>query len=72
MVQWLRLCVPNAGSTGSIPDSGTKLLYADQCDLKQQQQQENHTQKERTERNRNYGSPCLFLSIMSLSASMVG
>ena len=24
MVQWLRLCAPNAGSLGSIPGQGTK------------------------------------------------
>ena len=29
-VQWLRLCVPNAGDTGSIPDWGTKILYGTQ------------------------------------------
>ena len=28
MAQWLRLCVPNAGGTGSIPGRGTKVLHA--------------------------------------------
>ena len=27
MVQWLRLCAFNAGSTGSIPGWGTKIPY---------------------------------------------
>jgi len=27
-VQWLRLCSPNAGGTGSIPDGGTKIPHA--------------------------------------------
>ena len=26
-VQWLRLCTPNAGATGSIPSQGTKSPY---------------------------------------------
>ena len=26
-VQWLRLCSPNAGDTGSIPGQGTKILH---------------------------------------------
>ena len=30
MAQWLRLCVPNAGGTSSIP-GGTKILHAPQC-----------------------------------------
>ena len=30
-VQWLRLCVPNAGGMGSIPGRGTKILDATQC-----------------------------------------
>ena len=29
-VQWLRLCVPNAGGTGSIPSWGTKVPQAAQ------------------------------------------
>ena len=28
VVQWLRLCASNAGSTGSIPHQGTKIPYA--------------------------------------------
>ena len=28
VVQWLRLCVPNVGSLGSIPGQGTKSLHA--------------------------------------------
>ena len=27
VVQWLRLCSPNVGGTGSIPDQGTEILY---------------------------------------------
>ena len=27
VVQWLRLCTPNARDTGSIPGWGTKILY---------------------------------------------
>ena len=27
VVQWLRLCTPSAGDTGSIPGWGTKILY---------------------------------------------
>ena len=27
-VQWLRLCTSTAGSTGSIPGQGTKILHA--------------------------------------------
>ena len=27
MVQWLRLCSPNAGDTGSIPGWGTKIPH---------------------------------------------
>ena len=28
MVQWLRLCISNAGGMGSIPGGGTKILHA--------------------------------------------
>ena len=28
VVQWLRLCTPNAGCKGSIPGQGTKILHA--------------------------------------------
>ena len=28
MVQWLRLCAPNAGGPGSTPGQGTKILLA--------------------------------------------
>ena len=28
VVQWLRLCAPNAGGTGSTPGQGTKILHA--------------------------------------------
>ena len=28
MVQWLRLCAPNAGGTGSIPGRRTKIPHA--------------------------------------------
>ena len=28
VVQWIRLCAPNAGDTGSIPDWWTKILQA--------------------------------------------
>ena len=31
MVQWLRLHTGNAGSMGSIPGQGTKILHAVQC-----------------------------------------
>ena len=27
LAQWLRLCVPNAGHHGSIPDQGTKISH---------------------------------------------
>ena len=30
-VQWLRLCAPSAGGTGSIPGQGTKIPHATQC-----------------------------------------
>ena len=30
-VRWLRLCVSNAGGTGSIPDWGTKIPQAVRC-----------------------------------------
>ena len=30
-VQWLRLCAPNAGGTGSIPGRGTKIPHAAWC-----------------------------------------
>ena len=33
-VQWLGLCAPNAGGTGSIPGRGTKIPHAAQCSLK--------------------------------------
>ena len=28
VVQWLRLCIPNAGDTGSIHGQGTKIPHA--------------------------------------------
>ena len=28
MVQWLRLCAPNAGDMGSMPGQGTNVLHA--------------------------------------------
>ena len=28
MVQWLRLCAPNVGSTGLIPGQGTRISHA--------------------------------------------
>ena len=28
VVQWLRLCTPNAGDTGFIPGQGTKIPHA--------------------------------------------
>ena len=28
VVQWLRLCIPNAGDMGSVPDLGTKIVHA--------------------------------------------
>ena len=28
VVQWLRLCAPNAGDTGLNPDGGTKIPHA--------------------------------------------
>ena len=28
MVQWLRLCAPNAGGMGSMPGQGTNVLHA--------------------------------------------
>ena len=33
VVQWLRLCTPNAGDTGSIPGWGTKIPHAIGHDL---------------------------------------
>ena len=30
VVQWLRLCAPNAGGVGSIPGKGTKIPHATQ------------------------------------------
>ena len=33
-VQWLSLCVPNAGAEGLIPGWGTKIPYATQHDQK--------------------------------------
>ena len=29
MVQWLRLCAPNARGASLIPDRGTKVLHAE-------------------------------------------
>ena len=34
LIQWLRLCVSNAGGVGSIPGWGTKILHAMQGDQK--------------------------------------
>ena len=31
MVQWLRLCAPNLGGTGSIPGQEIKIPHAEQC-----------------------------------------
>ena len=28
VVEWLRICLPNAGDTGLIPDGGTKIPHA--------------------------------------------
>ena len=28
VVQWLRLCIPNAENTGSIPERGTKIPHS--------------------------------------------
>ena len=28
VVKWLRICLPNAGDTGLIPDGGTKIPRA--------------------------------------------
>ena len=36
VVQWLRLCTPNAGDTGSIPGWGTKVPYVVGCKKKLQ------------------------------------
>ena len=35
MVQWLKLCAPNAGGTGSIFGLGTKIPHSFQCDQKE-------------------------------------
>ena len=37
-VQWLRLCCPNAGGTGSISGQGTKILHAAQLGQKTRKQ----------------------------------
>ena len=34
VVQWLRLCAPNAGGTGSIPGRETNIPYATWCGQK--------------------------------------
>ena len=34
VVQWLRLCDSNAGSAGSIPGWGSKILHVLQCGKK--------------------------------------
>ena len=34
VVQWLRLCTPNAGGTGLIPGQGTKVPHAAWCSQK--------------------------------------
>ena len=36
VVQWLRLCAPNAGGTGSIPGQGTEIPHAAECGQKTQ------------------------------------
>ena len=41
MVQWLRLCAPNAGGMGSIPSWGNKIPHAIQCSQKQNQISQN-------------------------------
>jgi len=41
---WLRLCAPNAGSTGSISDWGTKSLHAWNSQKKQKQNTHAHIQ----------------------------
>ena len=44
--QWevvkLRLCVPNAGGTGSIPGQGTKIPYAAGCGQKKKKRKALH------------------------------
>ena len=34
VVQWLRLCTPNAWGSSQIPGRGNKILLAAQCGLK--------------------------------------
>ena len=34
VVQWLRLCAPNAGGMGLVPGWGTKILHATQLGQK--------------------------------------
>ena len=36
VVQWLRLCAPNAGGMGSIPGLGTKIPHAVWCSQKKE------------------------------------
>lgn len=34
MIEWLRLRVPSAGGTGSVPGQGIKILHAVRCGKK--------------------------------------
>ena len=38
VVQWLRLCDSNAGSAGSIPGWGSKILHVLQCGKKKKKE----------------------------------
>ena len=41
VVQWLRLCAPNAGGPGSILGQRTKIPHAMQCGQKLKQKHQN-------------------------------
>ena len=40
VVQWLRLCAPNAGGMGSIPGQGTRILYTSPRGQKKKRERE--------------------------------
>ena len=40
MVQWLRLCTSNEGSTGSIPGQGTKIPHVDRAKRKKERKED--------------------------------
>ena len=43
VVRWLRLHIPNAGDTGSIPDGGTKIPHAERRSRKKKKKDCNHS-----------------------------